>query len=349
MSLASRFIKNSVSKEASVLKDSKFFNEQELISTPVPAFNIALSGSLTGGFGSGLTVWAGPSKHFKSNACLMMASAYMNKFEDSVMLFYDSEFGSPSSYFESFGIDTERVAHIPVTNIEELKFDLMKQLEDIQRTDKVIIVVDSIGNLASKKEVEDAKDEKSVADMTRAKALKGLFRMITPLLSLKDVPMLAINHVYKEQGAMYPSDIVSGGTGIYLSATNIFIIGRQQEKEDKELVGYNFIINVEKSRYSREKSKIPFSVRFDGGIDKYSGLMDIALESGHAVKPSNGWYSRKDEEKKWRLKETHCKEFWKGILMDETFHEFIEKKYKLSSGKMMLSEEFEESLEDIDE
>jgi len=74
---------------------------------------------------------------------------------------------------------------------------LISQLENIDRADKVIIVIDSIGNLASKKELDDAINEKSVADMSRAKALKGLFRMCTPYLTMKSIPMLAINHTYK--------------------------------------------------------------------------------------------------------------------------------------------------------
>ena len=93
------------------------------------------------------------------------------------MLFYDSEFGSPQSYFEQFGIDTDRVLHTPIANVEELKFDMINQLENLEREDDVVIVIDSIGNLASKKELEDALAEKGVADMSRAKALKGLFRM----------------------------------------------------------------------------------------------------------------------------------------------------------------------------
>ena len=95
-------------------------------------------------------------------------------------------------------------------NIEEFKFELMAQLEGIERGDKVIILIDSIGNLASKKEVEDALSEKAVADMTRAKQLKSLFRMATPYLTMKDIPMIGINHTYKEQG-LFPKDIVGGG------------------------------------------------------------------------------------------------------------------------------------------
>ena len=214
---------------------------------------------MDGGVAPGLTVLAGPSKHFKTSFALIMASAYLKRYDDAVLLFYDSEFGSPQSYFQNFDIDTNRVLHSPITNVEELKFDIISQLEGLDRGDKVVIVIDSIGNLASKKELEDAINEKSVADMSRAKALKGLFRMITPYLNMKDIPLLAVNHTYKEIG-LFPKDVVSGGTGIYYSADNIWILGRQQDKQGTEIKGYHFVINVEKSRYVREKSKIPISV-----------------------------------------------------------------------------------------
>ena len=81
--------------------------------------------------------------------------------------------------------------------------------------------------------------------MSRAKQMKSLFRMVTPHLNLKDIPLIAVNHTYKEIG-LYPKDIVSGGTGAYYSADAIWIIGRQQEKDGAEIAGYNFVINIEK-------------------------------------------------------------------------------------------------------
>ena len=142
-------------------------------------------------------------------------------------------------------IDMNRVLHTPLTDIEQLKFDIMQQLQEINRGDKLIIILDSIGNLASKKEVEDALDQKSVADMSRAKQVKSLFRMVTPHLSLKDIPMVVVNHTYKEIG-MFPKDIVGGGTGSYYSADAIWILGRQQNKDADGIQGYHFVINVEK-------------------------------------------------------------------------------------------------------
>jgi RecA/RadA recombinase len=340
MSLLDKIKKNSTIKDASILSKSKFFNDKDMIPTGIPMVNVALSGRLDGGLTPGLTMWAGPSKHFKSAFSLLMAKSYMEKYEDSVLLFYDSEFGTPQSYFNTFSINTERVLHTPITDIEQLKFDIMKQLETIERGERVMIIVDSIGNLASKKEVEDALDQKSVADMSRAKQVKSLFRMVTPHLTLKDIPMVVVNHTYKEIG-MFPKDIVGGGTGSYYSADNIFILGRQQEKDGTEITGYNFIINVEKSRYVKEKSKIPISVSFEGGIQKYSGLLDVALDGDFVIKPSNGWYSKVNKEtgeiadKKYRFDATQTEEFWKDILNNPEFKEYVRKKYEIAYGNIM--------------
>ena len=296
--------------------------------------NVALSGDADGGLTSGLTVLAGPSKHFKTSFALIMASAYLKKHKDAVILFYDSEFGSPQSYFEAFGIDTNRVLHTPITDVEKLKFDLVNQLESIERDDKVVIVIDSIGNLASKKELEDAINEKSVADMSRAKALKGLFRMVTPYLTMKNIPLLAVNHTYMSL-EMFSKPTVSGGTGIYYSADNIWILGRQQDKQGTEIKGYHFVINVEKSRFVREKSKVPISVSWEGGVQKWSGLLDVALEGQYVTKPSNGWYCRVDQETgelldpKVREKDTLNEEFWKPIFAETNFKEYLKKRYQI--------------------
>ena len=340
MSILDKIKKNSSIKESAILSKSKFFTQKDMIPTSVPIINVALSGRLDGGLTPGLTMWAGPSKHFKTAFSLLMAKSYLDKYNDAALLFYDSEFGTPQSYFDSFGIDTDRVLHTPLTDIEQLKFDIMQQLTNLERGDRLIIVIDSIGNLASKKEVEDALEGKSVADMSRAKQVKSLFRMVTPHLTMKDVPMIVVNHTYKEIG-MFPKDIVGGGTGSYYSADNIFIIGRQQEKEGTEVVGYNFIINVEKSRYVKEKSKIPVTVSFDGGVSRWSGLLDLALDSGLVVKPTNGWYSRVDistgeiESKKYRIKETDTKDFWMPIITSKKFQDYVAEKYQIAAGEIM--------------
>ena len=354
MSILDKIKKNSTIKDTAILAHSKFFNKKDMIPTSVPAINVALSGRLDGGLTPGLTMWAGPSKHFKTMFSLIMAKAYMDKHPDAAMLFYDSEFGTPIDYFKTLGIDMDRVMHTPITDVEQLKFDIMQQLNSFERGEHVIIVIDSIGNLASKKEVEDALEGKSAADMSRAKQLKSLFRMVTPHLTIKDIPMVVVNHTYKTL-ELYSKDVVGGGTGSYYSADNIFILGRQQEKDGTDLAGWNFIINVEKSRYVKEKSKIPITVKFDGGLSKWSGLMDMALEAKIVVKPSNGYYSRVDpltgvvEDKKWRLAQTDTREFWLPILTDKAFQIWVKNNYQVSGGQLISDEGIDQELAEIED
>lgn len=345
MSLKLRLIKNSTIKLTDTLEDSQVFGKKDVIKTTVPMINVAFSGTVDGGMGPGLTMLAGPSKHFKTGFALLLANSFLKKYKDGIILFYDSEFGTPASYFKSFNIPTDQVVHTPITDIEELKFDIMQQLQELNREDKILIIIDSIGNLASKKEVEDALEGKSVADMTRAKQLKSLFRMVTPHLSLKDIPMVVVNHTYKEIG-LFPKDIVGGGTGSYYSSDNIWILGRQQDKVDGEIAGYHFVINIEKSRYVQEKSKIPITISYEGGINRWSGLLDVAIDGGYIVSPKKGWYARVDREtgevlapNKRASDIVENSEFWMDMFTNTDFASYIEKTYKISTGSIMDSED----------
>lgn len=352
--LIEKIKKNSSIKDVTILSNSKFYNEKTFVNTKIPALNILLSGDLDKGWGSGLTFWAADSKHFKTAFVLTLVKAYLDANEDSVIVFYDSEFGAPPPYFTAFGIDTDRVIHCPITCIEDLKFDLVKQLKDFSRDDKVAIMIDSIGNLASTKEVQNAEEHNQAKDMTRAQELKSLWRMITPHLTIKDVPMAAINHVYEEQ-KMYGKSIMSGGKGGILSSDNIFFISKSQEKDKttNELLGNNFTVTAEKSRLIKERSKITFNVTFEGGINRWSGLLDIALDSGHVVKPKMGWYARvlngKQEETLYREKNTNTEDFWKPILVDPTFKDFVKESFSLGQVEMIQDKSANEIAEELGE
>lgn len=343
-------------KMTSMFEDSFLLNNLSESPTSIYALNIAMSGRLDGGLISGLTVVAGPSKHFKSFYSLIMASAYLKKHPEAVMLFYDSEFGSSAAYFESAGIDVSRVIHIPFTELEDLRADLAAKLSSkdpnaIQRGDKVVIFVDSIGNVASAKEVRDAENEHAAADMTRAKVMKSLFRIVTPKLRILDVPLIAVNHTYQTQ-EMYSKAVVSGGTGVMYSANDVWIIGKSQIKDETGLSGFTFTINIEKSRRVKEKSKIPVHVKFNGGISKYTGLMDIALAVGAVTKPKVGRFTRilRDEDgvlipdKNWLYKEILAEEdeFYRGLFEQTDFKKLVQEKYVLSTGRLVNDEEIPE-------
>lgn len=345
--LLDKIRENTTSNLTTTLDQSILFNEETPIPTMIPAMNIALAGSLDGGLIAGNTVIAGKSKHFKTGIMLLLLKSFLDADPDAVGLLYFSEFGSPKSYFEGWDIDLTRVMITPVTNIEMLKQDIVKQLNGFKRGDKVFIGTDSIGNLASLKEVTDAEDGKTTTDMTRAKAFKSLFRIITPQLALLGIPAIWINHTYMTL-EMYAKEVVSGGTGAYLSADNIIVIGRQQDAEgkgkDQVINGYDFILKIEKSRYVKEKSTIILRVRYDTGVSKWSGLLDLAVESGHVVKAKDGSsyvYSASHTEALKEL-QTDTEAFWSPILADPGFKKFVEDKYRLGQVKMIAADVVDE-------
>jgi hypothetical protein len=231
----------------------------------------------------------------------------------------------------------------------------VNRLNDVNRGDKVFVMIDSLG-LGSKKELEDALSEKSVADMTRAKALRSFLRILTPMLTMKDIPCVAINHTYKTM-EMFSKDVVGGGTAPIYFSNQIFIITKAQDASGqgaaKVLNGFNFTIRVEKSRFVREKSKLSFNVSFTKGINKWSGMLDLALESGDATKPKNGRYDLIDPatgevltDKPVSEKATETPEFLGVIMKRQAFRDYVKKRFALGQGLLVQEDTSEDEFDE---
>lgn len=267
-------LKNSGSVDvAQVLSESTFFNKRESIPTLLPVLNIAFGGSLSGGLVSGLTIFAGLSKSFKTLLALFCMRAYLDAHPNGVALFYDSEFGCTPDYLAANGIDCSRILHIPVEHVEQLKFDLVKRLEEIKRGDKVFILVDSLGNLASKKETEDALSEKSVADMSRAKAIRSLLRIITPHLTMKDLPCIVINHVYNTM-ELYSQTVIPGGC--LLAGTKIRMYD-DTEKNIEDLQVGDLVKTLEGAK------PVQYIWNPDTLVEGNPGCLEIEFDDGYKV------------------------------------------------------------------
>jgi len=292
MSLKDKLIKNSKIKETSLIMESKIWSVKETLITRIPALNLALSGDLYGGMVPGVLQIAGKSRRFKSKFALEIADTFIKKFSEGVVLIYDSEFGMPKSYYN--GMTTENIIHSPITTVEQLKFDMASQLKlvDPDSKDKLLVVVDSLGNLPSTKEMEDAEKGNDVTDMTRAKGIRSYFRVIGATLNIKEVYLIVINHTYDPTVGMSKAEIVGGGGGPVYNANGIWIIGVNTEKDkDGTTTGFQFNININKSRFVRQNMKIPVEVTFEEGIKKWSGMLDLAVESGHVIRPNAQRYA----------------------------------------------------------
>lgn len=340
---------------AGILENKRGKIGQALFTTDIPILNLALSGDLHGGMDAGATMLVGDSRTFKTCYCLKLAQCYLNTYDDAVMIFLDSEGGASFEYFDQYGIDASRVIHVPIKDVEDLKARAMAFIDDIELGEHVFIFIDSLGMLPSRKEVNDALDDKSVADMTRAKAFNSFWRLVTIPINQKQIPLVAINHYYTTM-EMYGKNIIKGGKNNELACNNIWIISKSKIKDGKELTGNTFKINVHKSRRIQEGTLLPIEVMYDNGIQRYSGLLELSRAVGWIVTPTQGWYSRKKydelgdgEYKKWRKNQLDS-EFWETLLADEDYCNDIASMVKLNaSSNNEANNALKEMFEDVDE
>lgn len=343
--LLEKFMKDKDPERAMILSD--VIREGKSIPLDVPLMNVALGGSFDDGCPPGVTIFAGPSRHFKTSYGLKVAGAFHKQHEDGIILFYDSENGATPQYFSQFDVDPDRVVRQVVMNIEELKFLMATDLERIKKGEKVMIFVDSIGNLASKKEFNDAQSGNSAADMTRAKEMASLFRVVTPQIDFLDMIAVFINHTYNTM-EFIPKQVLSGGQKPLLSAQTVWFISRSTNKDsEKNIEGYTFTVKVEKSRFVREGSKFPITVSFDAGIEKYSGLIQLAVDFGIVQETKIGRSKAYEfEGKVYEAKDISSNDtFWNLVFEKTNFKEQVENKFSFSKNGVNL----EHDKDDIDE
>ena len=341
-SLMSKLLKKAgKDNKVSVLSSSSFFDKNTVFKSSVPIINLMISGSFDEGIRPGIHILCGDSRVFKTNYCLSLMKDFLDQKPDGVALFFDVEFGAKSS-FASFGIDTNRVIHYALENLEELKFKLTQALDEIGEGEDVFIFVDSISQIASKREVENALSENSAADMTRAKEMTSFFRIITPKLQIKKIPLFAINSSYDSMASIYAEKTLRGGKQVLLSSDAVLMVTRSQIKdEDKELKGWSFNYSVFKGRYVQEKSTFSIVVTYAGGIDKNSGLFDLAVDSGFLKSEKQGFYiinlPGQITEKNLRRKdiEENYQVFFDALIKNKDFKEYTTNKYALETGELL--------------
>lgn len=290
---------------------------------------------------------AGNIVHHNTSLALIAAKAFLERHDDGIVLFLDCEFGSRKQMLHNVGIDIERVAHIPFTDLEELKQETVQQLKQLKKEDNVFILVDSIGNTASRKELTDAETGNEAADMTRAKQMRSFFRMVTPQVNLKKIPFFAINHTYNNVMNFIPKQEMGGGGGPMYASDTVIFVSKAQIKEGNQKTGNQFNLKIEKSRSLKEGSKLPISVSFEHGVLPWSGLFEMASEGGFITMPTKGFYQVEGSDRKYRKKEMQNTEFWRPMLEDPEFDRFIQKKLLLSD--LSLETEKENALESFEQ
>lgn len=258
------------------------------IDTGSASLNALMSGSIRGGYAvPKITGLAGDPSTGKTFFMLEGCRSFLEDKPNGIAVIYDSEHNISKGLLESRGIDPTRVIIVDVDTIEDFKSRSVKMLEHYLTLDEstrppMFMALDSLGMLSTIKETEDAAEEKHVVDMTKARVVKGTFRILTSLLGKAKVPMIVTNHTYQTIG-MFPTKKMGGGTGLEYAASTIVFLSKKKDKEgsgmDTVVVGNDIICTLKKSRNTIENKVVTTYLSYADGLDPYAGLLDIAVEA----------------------------------------------------------------------
>jgi hypothetical protein len=92
--------------------------------------------------------------------------------------------------------------------------------------------------------------------------------------------MVVTNHTYDVVGSMFPQKEMGGGSGLKYAASSIVYLSKKKEKDGTEVIGNIVHCKNHKSRLTKENKMVDVRLTYDGGLDKYYGLLDLALKYG---------------------------------------------------------------------
>tara|TARA_Y100000310_G_C20619650_1_gene782565 strand:+ start:161 stop:1180 length:1020 start_codon:yes stop_codon:yes gene_type:complete len=254
------------------------------IDTGSYALNGLLSGSIFGGLPSNkITALAGEAATGKTFFALGIVKHFLDKNKDGGVVFFESESALTKDLVESRGINSKRVVIVPVSTVQEFRYQAIRVLDKyIEQKEEerkpIMFVLDSLGMLSTTKEMEDTAEGKETRDMTRSQIVKAAFRVLTLKLGKAKVPMIMTNHTYSVIGSMFPQKEMGGGSGLKYAASNVVYLTRRKEKEGKEVIGNIIHCLNYKSRLTRENARVDVKLTYDKGLDRYYGLLDLAIK-----------------------------------------------------------------------
>ena len=270
-------------------------SDQGFIGTGSYILNAQLSGSIYGGIPNNrVTAIAGEQATGKTFYAIGIASTFLTDHPDGAVFYFDSEAAATPDLFRDRGLDPARVWHFPIDTIEEFRTQMIRILDNLLKTPEkdrkpLLIILDSLGMLASQKELQDAMDDKQVRDMTKSQTIKSVFRIITSKLGKLKIPMIVTNHTYKTMNPYGDPTDMGGGSGLKYAASTIMTLTKSKEKDSsKEIIGNIIKVKTYKSRLTKENTQIATRLFFDSrGLDEYYGLLELGEKHGIFIRKGN--------------------------------------------------------------
>jgi RecA/RadA recombinase len=271
-------IKESQNDMATVVSAGIVGDCSTFVDTGSFSLNALTSGSMYGGVPSNkITCFAGSEAVGKTFITLSIAKNFLDQDKKNLVIYFESEGALTKDMIEERGLDIDRIGLFPVATVEEFRTQCVRIIENSGKNEgKMMIFLDSLGNLSTMKEMGDVAGGSDKRDMTRAPMIRGTFRTLSLMLSKHNIPLIITNHTYDAIGSMFPKKEISGGGGIKYAASTIVTLARRKHKDGTNVIGNIIKAKLVKGRMTKEESVIEMMLDYEKGLDKYYGLVSIA-------------------------------------------------------------------------
>lgn len=334
-------IKNIRDESTDILDGDLFKNEAATyIDTGSYMLNGLLSASIFGGVaGNKITAFAGEEATGKTFFALNILKNFQSQNPDGYIAYSDTEFALSPEMFGAHGLDPSHIVLSRPVTVEEYRKKCIQILDgyiNLKEKDKppLVMVLDSLGNLSSEKEVEEAEKDSGVKDMTKQAVIKATLRVLSlKYLAKANVPLIVTNHVYASM-SLYTPKQMSGGSGLKYLASTICYLSKAKDKDDKtkETLGNIVTVRLKKGRFSREDSTCEVKLSHKHGMDRYYGLLDIS-EEYDIVKRIGNQYEMPDGSKHFRKEiEADGAKFFSDDTLLKRIDEAVKDKYAYKIG-----------------
>jgi recombination protein RecA len=236
-----------------------------------------------------MVLLAGQEASFKSSfACICAANSQKANYKVVVI---DTEGAMSDNFVQRWGLNSEEILYIyePIVDNISAIFGQILESED----EKFVILLDSIGGLESKKLLADAADGTVKADQGGlSRKIKQCVKLFTAIVKKKKSIGIFTAHTYGNPNAgMFASGEEIGGGKACKYLSDIIIMLKKSKKLDKEknVIGNVVKAQTLKNRFYPAFNKCEVDIDYINGINKYHGMLELAIEFGFIEQKGAGW------------------------------------------------------------
>jgi recombination protein RecA len=212
--------------------------------------------------------------------------------QGGTVAFIDAEHAFDPHYGEKIGIKTDNL-YISQPDYGEQALEILETL--VRSGAFEVIVIDSVAALTPRAEIEGEMGDAHMG--LQARLMSQALRKLTAIASKTNVTIIFINQLRMKIGVMFGNpETTTGGNALkFYSSIRLDIRKTQTLKDEGSVKGHTVRVRVVKNKMAPPFKEATFEIIYPNGIDKYSSLVDAAVQY-QIIEKAGAWFKMGDQQ-----------------------------------------------------